>query len=94
MKAIEKAQAIYDLTMNERCEAKVQDLFSNGLHKLMIDLIEELEELENRSCENCKYWFYKTLETNIETCNFGLISHDYESDSFCCNKWEAKNENL
>lgn len=55
MKAIEKAQAIYDLTMNERCEAKVQDLFSNGLHKLMIDLIEELEELENRSCDSCIY---------------------------------------
>lgn len=55
MKAIEKAQAIYDLTMNERCEAKVQDLFSNGLHKLMIDLIEELEDLENRSCDGCIY---------------------------------------
>ena len=55
MKALEKAQAIYDLTMNERCEAKVQDLFSNGLHKLMIDLIEELEALENRSCEGCIY---------------------------------------
>ena len=58
------------------------------------EAVTELEELENRSCDNCKYWFYKTLETNIETCNFGLISHDYQSDSFCCNKWEAKNENL
>ena len=55
MKALEKAQAIYDLTMNERCEAKVQDLFSNGLHKLMIDLIEELEAFENDSCEGCIY---------------------------------------
>ena len=55
MKALEKAQAIYDLTMNERCEAKVQDLFSNGLHKLMIDLIEELEAFENGSCEGCIY---------------------------------------
>ena len=58
------------------------------------EAIKELEEIEIRSCDNCKYWFYKTLETNIETCNFGLISHDYKSDSFCCNKWEAKNENL
>ena len=63
----------------------------NHLKKHRFDqAIDELEELENRSCENCKYWFYKTLETNIETCNFGLISHDYQSDSFCCNKWEAK----
>ena len=44
MKALDNAKAIYDLTMNERCEEKVQVLFSNGLHKLMIDLIEELEE--------------------------------------------------
>ena len=62
--------------------------------KYIIEAIKELEELENRSCDNCEYWFYKTLETNIETCNFGLISHDYQSDSFYCNKWEAKNENL
>ena len=54
------------------------------------EAIKELEEIEIRSCDNCKYWFYKTLETNIETCNFGLISHDYQSDSFYCNKWEAK----
>ena len=45
MKAIEKAQAIY----------------SNGLYKLIIDLIEELEELENRSCENCKYFHQSYL---------------------------------
>lgn len=44
MKALDNAKAIYDLTMNERCEEKVQVLFSNGLHKLMIDLIEELKE--------------------------------------------------
>ena len=85
MKAIEKAQAIYDLTMNERCEAKVQDLFSNGLHKLMIDLIEELEELENRSCQNCStrpsncrifYGANKQLALSVETFN--------------CSLWEAK----
>lgn len=58
------------------------------------EAIKELEELENRSCDNCEYWFYKTLETNIETCNFGLISHDYQSDSFCCNKWKSKNEKM
>lgn len=86
MKAIEKAQAIYDLTMNERCEAKVQDLFSNGLHKLMIDLIEELEELENRSCENCKYdWCGCSVQDSIL-----IVDNDAKFDLFCCNKWEAK----
>ena len=92
MKALDNAKAIYDLTMNERCEEKVQVLFSNGLHKLMIDLIEELEELENRSCSNCKYVYIDTLGFNycenpispLSSCIFAL------HPSFCCNKWENK----
>ena len=69
MKALDNAKAIYDLTMNERCEEKVQVLFSNGLHKLMIDLIEELEELENRSCSNCN--------------NFQIFNSKVVRDSCC-----------
>lgn len=47
------AQNIYDITMNERCEAKVQDLFSTekGLHESMVELIDGLNELE----DNLKY---------------------------------------
>ena len=94
MKAIEKAQAIYDLTMNERCEAKVQDLFSNGLHKLMIDLIEELEELENRRCENCKHNKEQDnfmIFCDAVACKDGsrIMWHSYTKD-FCCNKWEKE----
>lgn len=83
MKAIEKAQAIYDLTMNERCEAKVQDLFSNGLHKLMIDLIEELEALENRSCDSCKTKNCSVKKILVEKDEVG-------TDYFNCNDWESK----
>ena len=83
MKAIEKAQAIYDLTMNERCEAKVQDLFSNGLHKLMIDLIDELEELENRSCDSCKTTFCSIKRILIS-------ENEIDSNYFYCNDWESK----
>ena len=94
MKAIEKAQAIYDLTMNERCEAKVQDLFSNGLHKLMIDLIEELEELENRSCDNCNFSNIDTYFTDYGKCEKGygfLFNGNVEViKDFCCNKWEKE----
>lgn len=79
MKALKNAQAIYDITMNERCEAKVQDLFSKGLHKLMVDLIEELEELENRGCNNCKY------EGKERTYMCKIGTHPYY-----CSEWELK----
>ena len=59
MKALDNAKAIYDLTMNERCEEKVQVLFSNGLHKLMIDLIEELEERQKED----EYIYQKMKES-------------------------------
>ena len=54
--------------------------------KYIIEAIKELEELENRSCENCKYFHqsYLCLELgkgNIQPKEIGL---DY------CNKWEAK----
>ena len=75
-------------------EQAIQGYLMNSPKVVAEMLYDTIEKYENRSCDNCKYWFYKTLETNIETCNFGLISHDYQSDSFCCNKWEAKNENL
>jgi hypothetical protein len=76
-----KAQAIYDLTMNERCEAEVQELFSKGLHELMVDLIDELEDLEKRSCQNCDthpsncrifYGASKQLALSTETFNCSL----------------------
>ena len=55
MKVLENVKVIYDLTMNERCHEKIEVLFTNGLHKLMIDLIEELEALEDRGCDGCEY---------------------------------------
>jgi hypothetical protein len=83
MKALDNAKAIYDLTMNERCEEKVQVLFSNGLHKLMIDLIEELEELKNRSCDTCKSKFCSIKR---------ILTREDEIDNnyFYCNDWENK----
>lgn len=82
MKALDNAKAIYDLTMNERCEEKVQVLFSNGLHKLMIDLIEELEALENRSCEGCKYHLSDNGNYPLHPCG--------ECSRFYSDNWESK----
>ena len=54
------------------------------------EAIKELEELENRSCDNCKYFHqsYLCLELgkgNIQPKEIGL---NY------CNEWKSKNENL
>ena len=53
---------------------------------MLNEAITELEELENRSCDNCKYFHqsYLCLELgkgNIQPKEIGL---NY------CNKWEAK----
>lgn len=86
MKALDNAKAIYDLTMNERCEAKVQDLFSKGLHKLMVDLIDELDENESKICEKCKHFQPTTRnEKHYRRCFFfGSINLKY------CSEWESK----
>lgn len=45
-KSLELAKKIYDLTMETRCEAQVQELFQNGLHEIMIELLEELDNVK------------------------------------------------
>ena len=85
-----KAQDIYDLIMNERCQAPVQDLFSKGIYKMMEELFDEIEAIEQRKCKSCKYWNYQFTYSMYESCTFGLIEHSYEGSSFSCSKWEAK----
>ena len=54
--------------------------------KYIIEAIKELEELENRSCENCKYdWCGCSVQDSIL-----IVDNDAKFDLFCCNKWEAK----
>ena len=71
-------------------EQVVQGYLMNSPKVVAEMLYETIERYENRSCESCKYWKYVTLTTLVETCTFGLISHEYQSSSFCCNKWESK----
>ena len=51
------------------------------------EAIKELEELQNRTCKNCKY---ATLDSArylpVHKCLVGCNGVDYE---FYCNKWEA-----
>lgn len=65
----------------------------------IIKAIEELEELEIRNCKGCKHYGEYEYEICgaedftriVKGCT--LLLKIFE-DGFCCNKWEAKNENL
>ena len=54
----------------------------------IIEAIEELEELQNRTCINCKY---ATLDSArylpVHKCLVGCNGVNYD---FYCNKWEQK----
>ena len=63
------------------------------------EAIKELGDLENRSCDNCKYrvlhMYYEREKATIDKCS---IRKDLRLNGSCdglkCNKWESKNENL
>ena len=58
--------------------------------------IAELEELENRSCENCKHLKITNSEWGDNGCNHQDIYDCYDDGSyvipkdFCCNRYEPK----
>ena len=62
------------------------------------EAIKELEELQSRSCGNCKYNYYDK-EDAILMCTNEDNNQEYLHNSkmqitldFSCNKWEVKNE--
>lgn len=74
------------------------DDYSEGLdsYKEIIEqteeAIKELEELENRSCESCKYVIKDTLGYKYCNCAASPLSSCIFAlhPDFCCNKWESK----
>ena len=58
------------------------------------EAIKELEDLENRSCDNCNFSNIDTYFTDYGKCEKGygfLFNGRVEViKDFCCNKWEAK----
>lgn len=57
-----------------------------ALHNECMEAIEELEALESRSCEGCKY--YVSPLCPVE--EFSTPSAEFEKYPFYCNRWEAK----
>lgn len=55
------------------------------------EAIKELEELQNRTCENCKFGMTYHFDDEIECFKIEADTQGmYFSKDFCCNKWEKK----
>ena len=65
----------------------------NNYKKLINEAIKELEELNNRSCYDCKHWCQEFQSIGI--CDKGIKEEKQFRESltysmFYCNKWEQK----
>ena len=60
------------------------------------EAIKELEDLENRSCENCKFKYVVDSMCTECRCNESPIDYiDFDCfPFFSCSEWKSKNENL
>lgn len=74
MKALEIAKKIDEYVRDYGC--------SNGTINLLDDLIDELESLENRSCENCVYYLSDNGNYPLEPCG--------ECSRWYSDRWESK----
>lgn len=57
------------------------------------EAIKELEDLQNRSCESCKFGMTYHFDDEIECFKIEADTQGiYFSKDFCCNKWESIDE--
>ena len=55
------------------------------------EAIKELEELQNRSCKNCKFGMTYPYDDDIECVKIEADTQGmYFTSDFCCNKWEKR----
>lgn len=55
------------------------------------EAIKELEELNNRSCNNCNHFVIHKGEYGICKMGFNNRKFDYLHNSYCCNTYERLN---
>ena len=59
------------------------------------EAIEELENLQNRSCITCKYGHTYQFDEDIECMKLGADTQGlYFEKDFYCKNWELKNEKI
>lgn len=71
-----------------------REIDDEGLHREIDEAIKELEDLQNRGCENCKYNkeqddFMIFCDKNLCIDGSKMMWHTFTKD-FCCNHWESK----
>ena len=55
------------------------------------EAIQELEDLQNRSCKNCKFGMIDMFDDDIECVKIEAETQGiYFTSDFCCNKWEKR----
>lgn len=77
-------KALEILKNNENARKFVEPNYLNNA-------IKELKEMQNRSCGNCKYFTSSPNTNKYDCCEKGIAD---TSISFCCNKWEVRDESI
>ena len=55
------------------------------------EAIKELEDLQNRTCKNCKFGMTYHFDDEVECFKIEADTQGiYFASDFCCNKWESK----
>lgn len=83
LKALEILKDIEE-TINNLGLGEITTNYDQQYYKAIKEAMREIEELENRNCENCKYY------NNIQVCDIFIARNGNKSNDFCCNKWELK----
>ena len=70
----------------------LKDTIMSSEKEYINEAIKELEELQNRSCKNCKFGMtYPYDDDDIECVKIEADTQGmYFTGDFCCNKWEKR----
>ena len=70
----------------------LKDTVMSSEKEYVNEAIKELEDLQNRTCKNCKFGMIDMFDDDIECIKIEAETQGtYFSKDFSCNKWE-KNE--
>ena len=90
-KVIEKLNFILKLVESNLSNTKIIEL----VYKECVDTIKEVEELQNRKCENCKHYKQSSSQDYKSCYEIKINGFNFESEKdFYCKNWELKNEKI
>ena len=67
----------------------IEQVLNSENREKLYEAINELEDLQNRSCKNCKFGIIYHFDDEVECFKIEADTQGmYFSNDFCCNKWE------